>query len=333
MPAPSTAAAIQPIPGAGSEIRIRCGYGKALFKDEEGNLWTGDRFFSGGEAIDLPAQHIDRTRDPNLYLSGRVGSFSYRIPLQPGTYEMRLHFAETTYTPSSTLGGGENSRVFNVRLNGAPLLTQFDIVSDAGASTADVRVFRDVHPGADGFLTLELNGILGMPLMNAIEIVPGLSHRQLPIRMVAQNSFFVDREGNLWSPDNYFSGGQIGADKLVVQGTDEPGLYDGHRYGNFSYALPADRGTYTLTLHFAETYWGTEVSKTGGAGSRVFDVFCNGVVLLRDLDVAKEAGPGRALTKMIRGLHPNAQGKVVVTFVPNVNYALLEAMELEQESQ
>jgi hypothetical protein len=119
----STAAA-----GVGSELRIRCGYSRPIFKDDEGNVWTGDRYFSGGFVTELPNQHIARTRDPELYLTARSGVFSYNIPLPPGTYEMRLHFAETTYSPASTLGGGENSRVFDVRLNGHPLLSQFDIV-------------------------------------------------------------------------------------------------------------------------------------------------------------------------------------------------------------
>jgi hypothetical protein len=315
----------------GPEVRILCGYSRPIFKDQNGNVWMGDRYFSGGFATELPNQHIDRTRTPQLYLTLRSGTFSYNIPLKPGTYEMRLHFAETTYSPASTLGGGENSRVFDVKLNGRPLLTQFDIVSDAGANTADVRVFKDVHPGPDGKLRLDFSGILGLPMINAIEIVPGLPHRLRPIRMVAQNSFVVDKAGNLWSPDTYFSGGQLAADKIDIGGTDDPGLYGGERYGNFSFALPVDQGTYALTLYFAEKYWGTNISKKGGTGSRVFDVLCNGIALARNMDIAKEVGPGRAYKRIFHGLHPNAQGKLLVSLVPDVNYASVDAVEVEEE--
>ena len=211
----------------------------------------GDRFFSGGFPTEVHDRSIARTRDRVLYLTGRTGVFSYRIPLPPGVYELRLHFAETTYGPSSTLGGGENSRVFDVRLNGQPLLTQFDIVSDAGAETADVRVFPDVRAGKDGFLQLDFTGVLGSAIVNAIEIVPGLEHRLRPIRMGAQNSFFVDKMGNLWMPDTYYSGGQLAADKVAVAGTPEPDLYANERYGNFTYALPVGEGTYRVTLYFA----------------------------------------------------------------------------------
>jgi hypothetical protein len=317
---------------AGPEIRIRCGYSRPIFKDAEGNVWTGDRYFTGGLVTQLPNQHIARTRNSELYLTGRTGVFSYKIPLAPGIYELRLHFAETTYSPSSSLGGGENSRVFDVQLNGKPLLKQFDIVSDAGANTADVRVFRDISPSNDGYLHLDFSGSLGLPIINAIEIVPGLPHRLRPIRMVAQNSFFVDAAGNLWMPDTYYSSGQLASDKVVIGGTAEPGLFVGERYGNFDYALPVDKGTYRLTLYFSEKYWGSDVSNRGGVGSRVFDVLCNGVALTRNLDIVEAAGSGRALVETYRGLRPNAQGKLVVSFVPDVNYASVDAVEVEEQT-
>jgi hypothetical protein len=317
-------------PAPGQELRIRCGYSRPIFKDEEGSMWTGDRYYSGGFVTELPTQPIARTRNPELYLTARSGVFSYKIPLPPATYEMRLHFAETTYSPASTLGGGENSRVFDVQLNGHPLLTQFDIVNDAGPNTADVRVFRDVSPDKDGYLHLDFAGSLGLPLINAIEILPSAPQQLRPIRMVAQNSFFVDRSGNLWMPDTYFSSGRLASDKLAVTGTEDPGLFAGERYGNFSYALPVDEGTYKLTVYFSEKYWGG-VSKQGGMGSRVFDILCNGAALARRLDIFKEAGAGHALVKVYHGLHPNAQGKLIVSFVPDVNYASVDAVEVEQE--
>ena len=317
----------------GPEIRIRCGYSRPIFKDAEGNVWSGDRYFTGGSVTELPNQHIARTRNPELYLTARTGVFSYKIPLIPGTYELRLHFAETTYSPASSLGGGENSRVFDVQLNGRPLLRQFDIVSDGGANTADVRVFRDISPGEDGDLHLDFAGSLGLPIVNAIEIVPVLPHQTLPIRMVAQNSFFVDAAGNLWMPDTYYSSGQLASDKVAIGGTSEPGLYTGERYGNFNYAIPVDRGSYKLTLYFSEKYWGSDLSKTSAVGKRVFDVFCNGVALTRNLDIAEAAGSGRALVKTYHGLRPNAQGKLIVSFVPDVNYASVNAVEVEVEEQ
>ena len=133
-------------------------------------------------------------------------------------------------------------------------------------------------------------------------------------------------------PDTYFSSGQLAADKVVIGGTPEPGLYAGERYGNFNYALPVDKGSYKLTLYFSEKYWGSDISKTGGVGSRVLDVLCNGTALTRNLDIVEAVGSGRALIKTYRGLRPNAQGKLIVSFVPDVNYASVDAVELEEET-
>jgi hypothetical protein len=178
---------------------------------------------------------------------------------------------------------------------------------------------------------MDFSGSLGLPMINAIEVVPGLPHRLRPIRMVAQDSFFVDKSGNLWMPDTYVSGGRIASDKVVVNGAAEPELYAGERYGNFSYSLPVDEGSYRMTLYFSEKYWGVSAAPGDAAGRRVFDIFCNGTALARRLDIAKEAGPAQALVKAFHGLRPNAQGKLVVEFVPDVNYASVDAVEVEQE--
>ncbi len=331
--APQLEAASSQIFAMDTAIRIRCGYTKKIYKDQDGNVWTGDRDFIGGWPVGIGRLPIARTRDPELYMTFRSGTFSYVIPLAAGTYELRLYFAETTYGQQSALGGGENSRVFDVKLNGKPLLTQFDIVADAGSYTADVRAFKDVHPGPDGNLHLDFSGVLGLPIISGIEIIPSQPGLLLPIRMVAENNFFVDKSGNLWSPDSYFSGGILASDRVTVEGTDNPGLYTGGRYGNFNYALPVDQGTYALTLYFSEKYWGVGGTRTTGSGHRVFDVYCNGVALIRNLDIAKEVGPAHALQKTFHDLHPNAQGKLIVSLVPDKNYATVDAVEVEDESR
>jgi malectin (di-glucose binding ER protein) len=91
-------------------------------------------------------------------------------------------------------------------------------------------------------------------------------------------------------------------------------------------------GKYGITLYFAETYFGA--LGPGGVGSRLFDVYCNGEALLRNFDVFKEAGgANRALQKTFHGLRANAQGKLVLTFVPVKNYACLNAIEIVDESK
>ena len=66
---------------------------------------------------------------------------------------------------------------------------------------------------------------------------------------------------------------------------------------------------------------------------RVFDVFCNGVALLRNFDTFRAAGgPQRAVEKTFHGITPNAQGKIVLSFVPVENYASVNAVEVVEET-
>jgi len=96
-------------------------------------------------------------------------------------------------------------------------------------------------------------------------------------------------------------------------------------------------GGYALTLRFTESNFGVDnigspTYASGGVGSRVFDVYCNGVALLKNFDIFKEAGgPNRALAKTFHGLKPNAQGKLVLTFVSVVDYAVVAAIEVQEE--
>ena len=83
---------------------------------------------------------------------------------------------------------------------------------------------------------------------------------------------------------------------------------------------------------FRREVWGPENPGGDGEGTRVFDVFCNGVVLLRDLDVYKEAGGDRPLVKTFHRHRANAQGKLKLSFVPVKNYASVYAVEVIDES-
>jgi hypothetical protein len=317
---------------AGPEIRILCGSSQSGIRDRKGRVWGADEFFSGGRPIQLDEKPVYRTKDPFLFHSMRCGEFSYKIPLKPGIYELHLYFSDSSYVPGTAMDGGENTRVFNVSLNGNPLLTDFDIIADAGADTADERVFTDVRPAADGFLHLNFSKIVEKPLLNAIEIVPGIAHRMHPVRLTTQDVTILDRTGTYWQPDNYFLNGRTISRYGLITGPDDPRLYERERYGNFSYAIPVAPGRYTAKLHFAESYWGSDAEDDGGTGSRIFDVYCNGVALIRDLDIYKEAGSHHQLTKSFSGLRPNAQGKLLFQFVPTKNYANISAIEVIPES-
>jgi hypothetical protein len=314
-------------------VRILCGYDGPPHIGPLGEKWGRDRYFQGGRPEPSAHSFTARSSDPFLFERMRTGEFNYEIPVKPGVYELHLYFIETGY--GDEMGGGENSRTFLIRLNDRVLFGSFDIFSDGmGARIADERVIRDVEPGKDGKLRLSFESQRGQPIISAIEVVPGIRHKQLPIRIVTQTGSFTDHLGQIWSPDDYYEGGEMSMRRSPVTATPDPGLYASERYGNFTYAIPVDpRGTYTLNLHMAESYFGQSVSGQGGPGSRVFNVMANGVQLVKDLDICKEVGSLHALTESFHGLKPNAQGKLVLWFNPVVNYASVFALEVLDESK
>ena len=313
-------------------IRILSGRTLAPVRDREGNQWSPDAYFQGGTAVTLPLQPIYRTRNPVLFQAARSGEFSYKIPLAAGMHELHLYFADTSFVPGISMEGGENTRYFNVDLNGRRLLHNFDIIASAGANTACERVFKDVQPDKDGYLHLSFHKDIGQPLLNAIEILPSAPHRIRPVRISTQDNGFTDKFGNNWQPDNYFLNGRSIAKYGIIAGPVDSQIYERERYGNFSYAIPAADGTYRLNLHFAETYFGPGQQGGGGVGSRIFDVYCNGVVLLSHFDLFREAGVAHQFIRTFDGIQPNAQGNVLLSFVPRENYAMVSGLELIDES-
>jgi hypothetical protein len=329
--ASGTAARVQEILPT-TVVRLNCGQ-RQTRGGRPGQQWLADQYYEGGELVELPRQHIARAFDPQMFQYARSGDFSYHIPLAAGTYQLHLHCVETTYGEGAPGGAGEFSRVFDVYANGRPILRNFDIVSDAGgAFIADERVFKNITPDSDGMLHLRFASRRERARVSAIEIVPAEPHRLNPIRIYFRESAHTDANGHVWMPESYSSGGQIGQHPQAVAGARDQELYVAERYGHFSYAIPVDAGSYKLSLHFAEKFFGRDnPAGQGGAGSRLFDVQCNGVALLREFDIFKEAGANRACVRTFQGLKPNGQGKLLVTLSPIRDYASLYALEVADQ--
>lgn len=318
----------------GDETRILAGSTRS-YVDRSGKLWNPDTYFTGGTSVRSSVQHIWRTQDPAIYRSSRQGDFSYDIPLKPGVYELRLHFAETYYGPEDPGGGGEGSRVMTVAANGKVLVPGLDIVADAsGGRTADVKVFTDVAPAADGFLHLKFSSLTGRAMVSAIEILPGYRGRMRPIRLVTRDVPYYSNDSQWWGSDTYFKGGQLAGSEEPAAGTDDPELYETQRWGHFSYAIPVTAGQYRLTLHFIERAGQRSLVANEGASlpvERVFDVFCNGTAIFKQVNLKQQAGENRALVRKISGLHPNAQGKLLLEFAASSQYATVSAIEVVPE--
>jgi hypothetical protein len=317
-----------PKDGQVTELHLLAGNSRSEAIDNSGVRWTPDQFSRAGGSWNRDSGFVRRTSRQFLFSTWRTGEFGYDIPVAPGTYELRL------FVVSGQRVGEERLAGFDVGLNGKQLLGAYDVVMSAnGADVADEQVFRDVKPDKDGFVRLWFSNQTASPILNGLELTPGVPGKLKPIRILAQPTSFVDHNGQRWRADDYYLNGFQATQRRKVSGTDDPELFTAERFGHFSYAIPVDRrDRYTVVLHFAEFYFGPQLLGGEGVGRRVFHVFCNGQTLLRDFDIFKEAGSLRLLTKTFTNVVPTAQGKINLEFEPVINNATVSGIEVLDES-
>ena len=319
---PLIQAAVTPDYASGKILRVMVGNTSASYIDSGGSTWDSDHFCSGGTSFSVTGHAIQGTQDPQLFSSGRRGVFHCNYPVPPGTYEVHLLFAETS-------GLQENSRNVGFSISGGPA-TNLDVVDDAGGDDiATTKVFTDVAPATDG--TIHVDFVTTEAFVNAIEILRSAPNSMLPVRIVVGHFPYVDSNGNVWMPDRYFFGGRLSSFGGDLSKVRDGRLYDWHRFGHFHYVVPVTTGRrYTLKLHFMEHWFGLQNGSIGGVGSRVFDVSCNGSMLLRGFDIFREAGSA-PLVKSFQHIEPTPQGKIEIYFTPAVNYPSVSAIEVIPE--
>ncbi|HVR79550.1 MAG TPA: choice-of-anchor D domain-containing protein [Acidimicrobiia bacterium] len=87
---------------------------------------------------------------------------AWNFPVDPGTYEVRLYFAET----EDNIGVGE--RVFDVVLEGSTVLDNFDVVAATGQATGTMRGFV---VASDGNIDIDFGRMTQNPFIAAIEVI------------------------------------------------------------------------------------------------------------------------------------------------------------------
>jgi beta-galactosidase len=140
--------------------------------------------------------------------------------------------------------------------------------------------------------------------------------------------------GELFGSDNFFIGGKgdwlvskalsAPMDRTPARGTDGPQLFKNFRRGAFSYFVPLDNGSYTVTLGFLEPDRDKQV------GERIFDVAVNGETKFHNFDVLKTAGAYRtAVTKTFTTEVTN--GYVKLDFTPSIGEAVVSNIRIRKQ--
>jgi len=66
---------------------------------------------------------------------------------------------------------------------------------------------------------------------------------------------YIDRDGNAWRGDQYYSGGEaLSQPRQFISRAADMTLFEAFRAGEFSYNIPLKPGNYELHLYFVETH-------------------------------------------------------------------------------
>jgi xylan 1,4-beta-xylosidase len=168
---PTAVPTIGPTPGptgvVNGSISIACGSSSDVGSFQPDQYFTGGSTFNNTNTIDVSL--LGSNPPPAaLFNNERYGAMSYTIPgfTSGSSYNVTLYFAETYLTAS----GG---RLFNVSINGAAMLSNFDIYASAGAQNKAVAKSFTTTADGSGQIAIQFTSITENPKINGISIDPG----------------------------------------------------------------------------------------------------------------------------------------------------------------
>jgi hypothetical protein len=147
-------------PQSGSTIRVNAGGG--AYTDPSSQLWSADYGYIGGNSAST-THAISSTSTAALYQTERwAPTFQYQFPVSSGNHTVTLKFAEFYF---SQVG----QRIFNVYINGLKVLSNFDIIAQAGGTfiALDRQFTTNV---TNGTITLQFESVVSSPKISAIQI-------------------------------------------------------------------------------------------------------------------------------------------------------------------
>ncbi|NJM04945.1 PKD domain-containing protein [Candidatus Gracilibacteria bacterium] len=163
-------------------------------------------------------------------------------------------------------------------------------------------------------------------------------------RVNAGGPQYTDLAGNVWSADTGLfspSGAPAeGTGTPEIVGTDDDTLYRSYRgrprtgtvplvEREITYNLPISQSQLVdVRLHFAELFWGVPGGGSGGAGSRVFDVYAEGVLVLNDFDITAAAGGGRTAIAVPLEDISVTDGALTLRFKAEIDFPAISAIEV-----
>ncbi len=182
--------------------------------------------------------------------------------------------------------------------------------------------------------------------------VNGKKYEQGIIRINAGGDYYMDNTGKEWMPDYGFDFGSHTFTSAQIMNTTDPTIFQSCRkrcdsatvskidYPNADYLYKWQKttcdttplnyyfevlnGKYDVILYFAEI---EEVKP----GDRIFSIRIEGKVVIKNLDIMKEAGQNKALIKTIKGIDVKDQ-YLTIDFIENKGLPCVSGIEIIPQS-
>ncbi|MGO8673069.1 MAG: malectin domain-containing carbohydrate-binding protein, partial [Capsulimonadaceae bacterium] len=135
-----------------------------------------------------------------------------------------------------------------------------------------------------------------------------------------------------WVADEDYNGGTANAvtNTITTTGITNPApvaVYQTNRFGTSTYTVTGLTAstTYTVRLHFCETYW-------DAAGDREFNVSINSTQVLTNFDIWANSGGENVANIQQFSTTSNSSGQIVIVFTTTVDNAQINGIEIDSSS-
>ena len=146
-------------------IKINCGADTVLNNYAVDQVWNANVEYGRMEgtrktySASLP---VGGTTEPEIYRSEVSGLTKYNVRVPNGSYTVTLMMAENFFTSTG-------KRVFDVSIEGTPVLQKLDLFATAGLNTAYEKKVNNVVV-SDGILDIHFSSWIDNPIINGIVI-------------------------------------------------------------------------------------------------------------------------------------------------------------------
>jgi hypothetical protein len=187
----------------------------------------------------------------------------WSFPVSPGRYQVRLYFAEI-FSGTQSVG----ARVFNVSIEGSPVLTNYDVFAEVGGYKGVVKSFL---VSSDSTLDIEFGHVVENPAIKAIEILPATRANELLASPEGHDFGSVTVGASQSKAVQVTNLGASGDPSIVIESTAITGTNASQFSDSFNDASSvtlAPRESTTISMTFAPTSSGAksatlEISHSG----------------------------------------------------------------------